>query len=253
MKRILLVISILMAMVVCLLPGLPVASAAEPMNAPRIHVRDGNSTNWSGYAALPASGNGKFTDVIGSWTVPIVTGTSTVNTYSAAWVGIDGDGSNTVEQIGTSQDFTGGSAKYYAWYEMYPKFPVTLSNFAVNPTDMINAEVSTDGKGNFTLKMTSSTGASALIKQKSNTAKLKSAEWVMEAPSSSGGVLPLSSFGSINFAGASATYNGKAGNITTSSGKFDMINMVNSSGGAKATTTPTTDGTSFTVTFNSSN
>jgi hypothetical protein len=47
------------------------------------------------------------TDVTGSWTVPAVDCTSpngTPNGYSSFWVGIDGYGSNTVEQIGTDSD-----------------------------------------------------------------------------------------------------------------------------------------------------
>ena len=39
-------------------------------------------------------------DVKGTWTVPTVT-SSSVNSYSAVWVGIDGYADNTVEQIGT--------------------------------------------------------------------------------------------------------------------------------------------------------
>ena len=53
-------------------------------------------------------------------------------------MGLDGDGTNTVEQIGTDADCSSGKPVYYAWYEMYPKFPVNLS-LTINPGDTISA------------------------------------------------------------------------------------------------------------------
>ena len=65
----------------------------------------GNSTsaNWSGYAAT----GGGFTSVAADWTEPGVTCGSQTS-YASFWIGLDGDGSNTVEQIGTEADCSGG-------------------------------------------------------------------------------------------------------------------------------------------------
>ena len=84
------------------------------------HGRNATSTNWSGYAVTGPDGS--VTDVKGSWKVPDVVCSSpgTPNSYASFWVGIDGYGSNTVEQIGTDSDCSGGNAVYYAWYEFYP-------------------------------------------------------------------------------------------------------------------------------------
>ena len=60
--------------------------------------------------------------------------------YSSTWIGLDGDSSNTVEQIGTEQDYINGKAVYYAWYEMYPKQPVKL-DLVIEPCDTITADV----------------------------------------------------------------------------------------------------------------
>src|SRR5580692_7619915 len=93
-----------------------------------------SSANWSGYAV--ATGAGAVSQVAGSWVVPAVT--SNVSAYSAAWVGIDGAFSSTVEQIGTSSDFVNGQAQYYAWYEMYPAGSVNLG-LTIKPGDTITA------------------------------------------------------------------------------------------------------------------
>src|SRR5271166_4368093 len=73
------------------------------------------STNWSGYGAatnLSAPATGSVTAVSGSWVVPTVTGSRRGTVYSAAWVGIDGLSDSTVEQLGTEQDVSNGTAHY---------------------------------------------------------------------------------------------------------------------------------------------
>src|SRR5205823_5527538 len=83
------------------------------------------STNWSGYSSftsLQHPATGSVTSVIGSWTIPTLS-PSTQTTFSSAWVGIDGFSDQTVEQIGTEQDWYNGKQVNYAWFEMYPQFP----------------------------------------------------------------------------------------------------------------------------------
>ena len=163
------------------------------------HLHHSTSTNWSGYAATGS----RFTTVSASWTQPSVTcGSQT--TYSSFWTGIDGDGSNTVEQTGTEADCSGGSPTYFAWYEMFPKFPVNFSD-PVSPGDQFNASVTYNGSGRFTLVIADSTrGWSHTINAKLRNPALASAEVIAEAPSSSGGVLPLADFGTVDFGNSSA-------------------------------------------------
>jgi hypothetical protein len=173
--------------------------AATPVRHGPIHrITNSTSTNWSGYAV---TGN-RFTSVSSSWTEPTAKCSGTA--YSSFWVGLDGDTSGTVEQTGTDADCSGSTPQYYAWYEMYPKFPVNLSG-TVRPGDKLTASVTTNGSGSFTLKITDSTqGWSNTTTARLKSAKLASAEVIAEAPSSSGGVLPLANFGTVNFTGASA-------------------------------------------------
>jgi hypothetical protein len=211
-------------------------------SAPRVrlaqHGRNSTSTNWSGYATTGST----YTDVKGTWTEPTASCTAGQTAYSSFWVGIDGDTTNSVEQTGTDADCSSGTPTYYAWYEMYPKFPVNLSN-PVSPGDSLTAEVSTNGSGSFTLTIKDTTkGWTFTTNQRSKKAKLGSAEWIAEAPSGSGGVLPLANFGTVSF--TSCTANGAAigGNPNV-----DEIVMQTSGGVVKAQPSGLTNGSSFTV------
>jgi hypothetical protein len=173
------------------------------------------STNWSGYAVT----GGRYTSVSSSWTQPAASCSGTA--YSSFWVGLDGDTSNTVEQTGTDADCSGSTPQYYAWYEMYPKFPVNYSN-TVKPGDHMSASVTTNGSGSFTLTISDSTqGWSRTTTARLKSAKLASAEVIAEAPSSSGGVLPLANFGTVGF--SAATVNGSV--LTSSTPGLDAITM----------------------------
>ena len=99
--------------------------------------------------------NGSVTDVKGSWIVPTVTcAAKAPDSYSSFWVGIDGYGSNTVEQIGIDADCVSGKAAYSAWFEFYPHWPSTINTVDVVPGDTISAEVSYSTKGQFTVTLT---------------------------------------------------------------------------------------------------
>src|SRR5690242_18232159 len=210
------------------------------MPAPNHKISQSTSSNWSGYSAI----NGRYTSVSARWTQPAASCTSQT-TYSSFWVGLDGDGSSTVEQTGTSADCSGGSPRYYAWYEMYPKFPVNLS-LTIRPGDSMSGSVTTDGSGRFTLTIVDhTTPGTFTTTQRLNHAKLASAEAIAEAPSGSGGVLPLTNFGTASF--SAVTVNGQA------IGAFnpDRIDMV-SGGVTKASTSALSGGNSFSVTWKNS-
>jgi hypothetical protein len=190
--------------------------ATSSMRHGPIHMRtNSTSTNWSGYAVTGS----RFTSVSASWTQPAANCSGTA--YSSFWVGLDGDTSNTVEQTGTDADCSGSTPQYYAWYEMYPKFPVTLKG-TVRPGDHLSASVTTSGSGSFTLTITDSTqGWTNTTNARLKRAQLASAEVIAEAPSSSGGVLPLANFGTVSFSGA--TVNGSV--LTSSTPHLDAITM----------------------------
>jgi hypothetical protein len=222
-----------------------------------LHSVAAASTNWAGYAAatdLNWPQDNAVSDVRGTWTVPSVTGKGTA--YSSVWVGIDGFNSSTVQQIGTDSDVVDGQAQYYAWYEVYPKDSFTVTSLTVHANDSISASVTYVGSDQFSLQLTNNTTLESFsITQTASGARRSSADWIVEAPSSSAaGVLPLAKFGTANITGASATIGEETGPIDNPSWQNASIDMVSRRGVTKATTsalddTNTTPATSsFTVT-----
>jgi peptidase A4-like protein len=92
----------------------------------------------------------------------------------------------------------------------------------VRPVDKLSATVTSNGSGSFTLTITDSTqGWTNTTNARLKSAKLASAEVIAEAPSSSGGVLPLANFGTVGFSNAKA--NGAT--LTSSTPHIDPITM----------------------------
>ena len=247
----------------------PSASVSQKRAAPAMRLRyhdvnrlikqgeDGTSTsgNWSGYAV---TGTG-VTTAAGSWIVPAVTCTSGTQ-YGSFWVGIDGYGSGTVEQLGTESDCSGKTPSYHAWYEFCCKEPeITIPSLPVAPGDVMSATVAYNGT-NFVLTMKDHTNGKSFSKTGNITgAQRTSAEWIAEAPSS-GGILPLSNFGTMLFGKdntglaktCTAAIGSKGGPIGTFP-TFFQITMVNGSGNPKAVPSIlSSDGTSFSDTWVSS-
>jgi hypothetical protein len=213
------------------------------------------STNWSGYAVTAS--NNTVSYVSGTWTVPTVTASSSSSTgYCAVWVGIDGYNSSTVEQIGTESEISNGVTTYYAWYEMYPSASVTITSMKISAGDSITGSVQyvTSGTyaGKFLLTITDTTQNETFsIYLSLSSAKRSSAEWVVEAPSSSSGVLTLAKFSTVTFTNAYATISGTTGAIDTWTAY--RINMTSSSGSTvldnTSTLTDSNSTSSFTVTY----
>jgi hypothetical protein len=218
------------------------SSSAESGTA-RNTVTAAVSENWAGYAA--AGTVGAFTQVSASWSEPAVT-CAADQTFSSFWVGLDGDGTSTVEQTGTEADCADGAASYQGWFEMFPAAPV-FYNETVTPGDAMSASVVANGGGSFTLTLTDSTqGWTKVTNETSDTAQLGSAEIIAEAPSDGNGdVLPLSNFGAVTFTAALID--------TTAIGTLNTAAVTMESAGdvAEATPSAVADGDEFTVTDDS--
>jgi len=213
------------------------------------------STNWAGYA-VSAPG---VSNVVGTWIQPSVNCAS--GGYFATWVGIDGYTSSTVEQTGTLVECLDGIAFYYAWYEFYPAALTTISSISVSPGNVFTASVYPSGGSDYTTVLTDvTTGASYTATASVPSAQDNSAEWITEAPSSNGGVLPLANFGTADFGPAfnsagssdSATIGGTTGSINSFGSAVEQIDMVNSANTVICLTSALqSDGQSFTDTFQS--
>ena len=117
------------------------------------------STNWAGYAAAGAPGS--YTNVSATWTQPSVL-CGSQNTYSAYWVGLDGDTTNTVEQLGTEADCSNGKPVFYSWYEMYPRGG-RYATVAVVPGHTYHASVTHQGKPATVVVFTQPSGQVAVL------------------------------------------------------------------------------------------
>jgi hypothetical protein len=193
------------------------------------------SQNWSGYAAHAKT----YKKISASWVEP--TGHCAASrTYSSFWVGLDGYNSQSVEQTGSEVDCSSGHAKYYGWYEMYPAFPVNFSN-TVRPGDHFSGSVTFTGSGHYTLVLKDTTrGWSHTVHKTRKGARHSSAEVIAEAPSS-GGILPLTNFGTAHFS------NAKVNGTAMGSANPTKIIMVNGSSRAKVSVSRLSGGTAFSV------
>jgi hypothetical protein len=198
------------------------------------------STNWSGFADTSTT----FSTITGNWIEPSVS-CSGKTTLAVFWVGIDGFTSGTVEQDGTLAECSGGRAFYFTWWEMFPTNAIQVVGSSVQPRDSIRASVVRSGTS-YALQVTDSShpANSFTTTQSCAGCANSSAEWIAEAPSGSGGVLPLANFHSWTLSGATVN----SGVI--SSFPDDEITMVDNAGRVKAQPGPLNgSGNGFSVTW----
>jgi hypothetical protein len=201
------------------------------------------SFNWSGY---DDSTDGPFTTVTGTWIEPRVHTTGVTESDAAYWVGLDGDPSDTVEQIGT-EGWSKGVAGYDAWYEMYPLYPQTI-DMAIHAGDVLTGTVTWAAPAKFTVTLVDHTsGASYTDDQLSMTIppQLASAEAIAEAPTDDeGDVVPSSDYSIVAFSGCS--FNSQP----ISAFDWNRIDMTSMDDGSLLARTSAlgADGASFTVT-----
>ncbi len=176
-----------------------------------------NTASWAGYAVTVDKGHA-VTDVKGTWVQPSFIGNCASNNFSMVviWVGIDGFGDNTVEQIGTYVSCYDGAVTYGAWYEFYPSPMVFFQTTTIHPGDAITTQVSyAKSTGEFDLSIFDSTdGQGAGVVTTDTSAHLASAEWVVEAPTYSNEIVPLPDFGSVRWSHCQATVAGRTDSIS---------------------------------------
>lgn len=184
-------------------PGGLARHLTGPFGAPGRGPDAQTSANWSGYAAH----GGTYTSVSASWVQPAAH-CSSGNQLAAFWVGLDGYSTTTVEQTGTLSGCQGSTPVYAAWWEMFPAGSHDFSN-PVSPGDQFTASVTYDGGGRFTLKISDTTQGWSHTEQKTlASARRRSAEVIIEAPSSNSALLPLADFGTVHI--TDAMVNGSA-------------------------------------------
>jgi Peptidase A4 family len=171
-------------------------------------------SNWAGYIAKGTGG--EFVTASAQWVEPKVKCLKKRDLY-APWVGIDGAGSQTVEQTGVQTACSSGRPVDSAWYEVYPNPPVYYDE-PVSAGDAFRAAVTADDSS-FTMEITDITkGWTKSTTKTEKDAKQKSAEAVIEAP---GGYPQITSvnFTGVKFNGAElSTFNPQKSSSDSGSG-----------------------------------
>ncbi|MEU8513554.1 G1 family glutamic endopeptidase [Kitasatospora sp. NPDC048722] len=172
------------------------SAASTPAGTPAAHAGI-TSGNWSGYAATGST----YHSVSASWTQPRIS-CAAVGAVSI-WVGLDGQGTSTVEQTGTQAECTAVNAtpRYFAWWENYPD-PESPYRDAVRPGDTMTASVTYDrAHDTYTAELTDETLGWTETKSfpRYGGATNGSAEVIAEAPNRNGSRQPLADFGSVTF------------------------------------------------------
>jgi hypothetical protein len=204
-------------------------------------IENDTSTNWSGAASFAAKGD-SATYVIGQWTVPDVVAPGLGSYYCASWIGIDGDGSGDVCQIGVECEvYRSGSSitrNIYPWWEWFPEPEVQITNFAVSPGDMVTALLcagpgagATEATAYWTNRTTGDTTSLGFSAPDGTSLVGNSAEWIVEAPTVGGQQSALADYGEVFFSVCEAMLGTIGGGGTTvDGGTGDSINMNDSKG-----------------------
>ena len=136
------------------------------------------SSNWSGYAIT----SGPYTRATSTWRVPTVVASATP-TYSSSWVGIDGFDNTSLIQVGTEQDYSGGSAHYSAWWEILPAAGTSIASLTVHPGDTMVATIARNSTGGtWTISLADRTTGRSFSIVRAYAGPGDSAEWIHEAP-----------------------------------------------------------------------
>jgi len=152
--------------------------------------------------------------------------------YCASWIGIDGDGSGDVCQIGVECEvFRGGtstSRNIYPWWEWFPLPEMQITNFPVAPGDMLTMLLCTTGADATSASAfltNRTTGASTSFSFNApNGTKLvgNCAEWIVEAPTVGGTQSAIADYGEVFFSVCEASL---TNNTTVNGGTGDNINL----------------------------
>ncbi len=153
------------------------------------------SGNWSGYAGAVSS---PATSITGEWQVPTVTATRG-NSYSSAWIGIDGFNNHNLIQTGTEEDWAGGHAVYRAWWEILPKSETVISSITVHAGDIFTAQITKGSGKSWTIEIDDTTSGKRFSITKNSKGAGVSVEWILEAPLVGGGLATLAHYSTTYF------------------------------------------------------
>lgn len=209
------------------------------------------SLDWAGYSV---SSNNLFpqplvTNVSGSWIVPTIT-VSSINSYSAAWIGIGGLNDESLIQCGSEHDWVNGEARYSLWYELLPDYAIPIPEIEVSPGDSITASVSLadDNSNTWLIQITDVTTGQGFSQTFAYNSSRLTAEWIIERPMVNDRMTTLANFGKIAFTDATAEIGSFSGTIGEHS-NYLIIMEDRSNNQLVSVSDLNRDGSSFTITY----
>ena len=196
-----------------------------------IHGGSVQSSNWSGYAVTPSTGN--ITGVSSTFTVP--TAGLVLPGFSASWAGIGGYSSTDLIQAGVAEDSAPSNPllgdQYYAWYELLPGDSVQLTGCtgdatcAVSAGDVVSVHIFQTANDVWTIDVSDSGHWSWTDIDVAYTSTHSSAEWILEAPEVDGLPTLIAGDGTALF-GPTSTYSvGSGAAQTIASGDPTQIDL----------------------------
>jgi len=187
------------------------------------------SRNWAGYVTFKSNGKTDFNGVTSTWVQPAVT-CEAKNAWTVFWAGLDGWGSGTVEQGGSSAQCIGGVPDYTVWWEMFPTNSIQTM-FEINPGDTISATVTyAPSTKKFTINVRDVTSGKSFTRNekcaKGEDCGRVSAEAIAEDVGKFGGstYFPLADYGSVQFTKSAITdVSGRTGGFVKHAWQFAAI------------------------------
>jgi len=172
------------------------------------------------------------------------------NTYSAAWIGIGGQGEPTLIQVGSQHDSTNGEARYGLWYELLPDNSISIPEITVSPGDSLSASINLidDNRNEWLIVISDVSNGQTFSQTFVYESSMLTAEWIVERPTVNDQVTTLADFGSVTFTEIEAQISGRTGNLKTF--PSSVIFMQDNRNRNLVTASPfSEDGSSFTITY----
>jgi hypothetical protein len=186
----------ILAVLLSSIPVAPISVAAQPAPAAQ------PSQNWSGYVGT----NAYYSGVSALIQTPVARGQQARTSAVASWVGIGGATSTDLIQAGVEVDTSGSVAQYHAWFETLPQASRTVA-LNIGPGDWVFVDVHELAFDQW--QVTIVNGQQVFQRQIPYASSHSSAEWIVEDPSLSRGLVPLATVTGANFANMMAIANGQ--------------------------------------------
>ncbi|MHB8458286.1 MAG: G1 family glutamic endopeptidase, partial [Acidimicrobiales bacterium] len=163
-----------------------------------------SSDNWSGYVV----GGGAFTAVQGTFTVPSLYSGQSSSAQMAEWVGIDGASNSSLIQAGIWEYTDPSNPNYfyvYPWWEILPASETPITTMTVQPGDQITVAIAEIYGGEWSITLTDNTTGQSFTTDQPYNGPLSSSEWIVEAPTYNGAIVPLAQYTPTSFSNLGMT------------------------------------------------